>query len=734
MKYILLIIIFQFNFFCSAQICTDGTMGATEKLVGPNFQIDQSLGLTNGNNLFHSFSELNLENGQSATFTGASNITNIIGRITGGQSYIDGQINCSIVGANLFLLNQAGILFGANATLNLSGSFHASTASYLQFANGDQFFSNPIEGNLISSASPVSFGFLGNSGGITVNGSQLTVADGKELTISSNGLTISNGAELKSAQGVVGLTAISTGELELRTNQISSGFMGAELTVNENSRIDSGGKVFIKGGEIFIDSSTINNITNGDDDNSMVNIIAKDLTISNGSYIKAYTNGKGNAADIIINATSLLMSDSSIESRTSNLINGGVAGNAGDIILQTKKAQINNSYIQNISLKGNGKTGDISIISDDLVIQDDSIISNSKLGIGIGKCGSINLDVTNYLTISGSQIVSETVVGTVEGGDINVNAQSLTLSDHATISSSSRGMADAGNLNVQANTANILSGSLVETSALFKGDGGSLTLSIDGTLTIDGTFSIEDGKIYNSQILSRSVALGDGGNININSGSLSLTNGGTISTASEATNSPGDAGSISINSNSINIANGGQITAESLGSVGGQINIDSVNYLSLYKSEITTAVHNGVGNAGNITINTDNLVLNSSFIRADALGGDGGDIWVDSLTIIRNYGSFFDASSQLGLSGELIINAPQVYINEETKKLVTEFLPAEQWVKDSARSRLGNVCSFIVSQKLSLDSNPLNLLLSPVMIEKDSSEEVPEELKQLLDF
>jgi filamentous hemagglutinin family protein len=62
-----------------------------------------------GNNLFHSFSEFNVNTGQTATFTGPNSIANIINRVTGqNPSNIDGGINsrAAMPGANLFLINQ----------------------------------------------------------------------------------------------------------------------------------------------------------------------------------------------------------------------------------------------------------------------------------------------------------------------------------------------------------------------------------------------------------------------------------------------------------------------------------------------------------------------------------------------------------------------------------------------------------------------------------------------------
>ena len=53
-----------------AEVVTDGSLGAASSLPGPAFQIPAGLGKKVDANLFHSFSQLNLANGESATFSG----------------------------------------------------------------------------------------------------------------------------------------------------------------------------------------------------------------------------------------------------------------------------------------------------------------------------------------------------------------------------------------------------------------------------------------------------------------------------------------------------------------------------------------------------------------------------------------------------------------------------------------------------------------------------------------
>src|SRR5262249_17872201 len=103
-----------------AQITLDGSLGPRGSLIGPNYTIPSQFGQTRGGNLFHSFGLFNVNTGESATFTGPNSISNIVGRVTGGQfSFVDGLLRSTIPGAHLYLLNPAGVFFGPNASLDV---------------------------------------------------------------------------------------------------------------------------------------------------------------------------------------------------------------------------------------------------------------------------------------------------------------------------------------------------------------------------------------------------------------------------------------------------------------------------------------------------------------------------------------------------------------------------------------------------------------------------------------
>ena len=104
-----------------AQITVDGTTNTTLETTNGGIVIND--GDRAGNNLFHSFSEFSVSDGSSATFNNVVEIENIFSRVTGGNiSNINGALNAN-GGANLLLINPAGIVFGENATLNVGGSF-----------------------------------------------------------------------------------------------------------------------------------------------------------------------------------------------------------------------------------------------------------------------------------------------------------------------------------------------------------------------------------------------------------------------------------------------------------------------------------------------------------------------------------------------------------------------------------------------------------------------------------
>ena len=109
-----------------AQHITIADPSGVRALAAPNHLIGPNLGQRVGDNPFDSFVNFDVAAGQSMTFTGRAGIRNIIAGVTGGTpSTINGTIRSDIRGANLYLINPDGVVFGPRARVDITGSFYA---------------------------------------------------------------------------------------------------------------------------------------------------------------------------------------------------------------------------------------------------------------------------------------------------------------------------------------------------------------------------------------------------------------------------------------------------------------------------------------------------------------------------------------------------------------------------------------------------------------------------------
>ena len=143
-------------------ITPDRTLGTAVTQRGTLYNITGGTRQGNGPNLFHSFDRFTVGTNATASFSGPTGVVNILSRVTGGQqSLIDGRLQSTSPGANLYLLNPSGVLFGPRASLDIKGSFHVSTADFLRFADGATFSAHVGQNSTLTVAPPSAFGFLG---------------------------------------------------------------------------------------------------------------------------------------------------------------------------------------------------------------------------------------------------------------------------------------------------------------------------------------------------------------------------------------------------------------------------------------------------------------------------------------------------------------------------------------------------------------------------------------------
>ncbi len=223
--------------FTLAQVIPDNTLGAESSVITNLDQLRERIdgGALRGSNLFHSFLEFNVGEGRGVYFSNPVGIENILSRVTGGNaSHILGRLGV-LGGANLFLINPSGIVFGANASLDIQGSFFATTANGIKLGeNGFFSATEPHKSNLLSvSPGVLFFNQVANQAGNIINRGNLAV--GKDLTLAAGNLDLQGQLF---AGGDLTLQGLNTVQIrDTVTNPFVAAAVG-DLLVQGNQSID----------------------------------------------------------------------------------------------------------------------------------------------------------------------------------------------------------------------------------------------------------------------------------------------------------------------------------------------------------------------------------------------------------------------------------------------------------------------------------------------------------------
>lgn len=187
----------------------DGT-GTTVTPNGNRFDINGGQQSGDGGNLFHSFQQFNLDRGQTANFLSTPEIQNILVRIGGNTSIIDGILQVTGGNSNLYLMNPAGIVFGHNASLNLPASLIATGAAGIRFGN-DLFSAVGANDYQSLTGSPRALIFPEVPLGSVYNMGNLAVGEGHNLLLVGN--SSMNIGTLGAPGGNVWITPVPTESL-----------------------------------------------------------------------------------------------------------------------------------------------------------------------------------------------------------------------------------------------------------------------------------------------------------------------------------------------------------------------------------------------------------------------------------------------------------------------------------------------------------------------------------------
>jgi filamentous hemagglutinin family protein len=569
-----------------AQIVLDGTVGPSGSLNGPRYSIGAELGRQVGGNLFHSFLRFGLSTSETATFSGPTTVANIIGRVTGGEaSSIDGTVRSTVPGANLFLINPSGIVFGAGARLDVQGSFHASTADELRLSDGSRISARDPSASTFTAASPAAFGFLGaRPAALSVNGANLEVPTGKTLSLIAGDLTLTGGSGtlLSAPGGVVRITGAGSGNVDLSSGATESTATGAvrlERGAIAVSGLDSG-SIEIRGGSVVLRSSSLTSI---------------------------HTGSRDAAGGIVIEAPNVELHESTVETRTAGAGRGGsIRIVASDGLQLTRGAR---AVTQTSAL---GRSGSVSVRAGSLTAVGERVgsftgIATETLPNSTGGAGDITVAAGAIRLVGGG--ISSSTSGAGNAGAIEVSADNLTMAGDGTqVTSGIQSQAGfgstggSGSIRVTAGGIDIRTGGAIVTGTGNRADGGAIVVRADRMAIVgDGQTGTITGIV--SDALGGSS--GRGGSLDVNAGELSIRNGGRI--GSNAFGS-GDGGVVTVRADRLAIANEGSAAVTGI---------------------TTDAGRAAAGKAGNVSISAGDIVMQGGTISSSTAGsGDGGNIGI----------------------------------------------------------------------------------------------------------
>ncbi len=661
-----------------------------------------------GTNLFHSFLEFSVPEGDTVFFDHAPNINNIFARVTGNvPSNINGLIQTnSFSDANLFLLNPNGISFGPNGSLDLGGSFVATTADAIQFGAQGNFSALDTTTNpALLTVAPSAFLF-----------DQTTVAPIANQSSAFSPASFFPGLAVRDNQSLL----LVGGNIMLEPSPGNR--FGGNLNA-PSGRIELGG---LRGPGIIELNITSNGLSLVYEDNASlanVSLNAANLNISSNVF-------NGNAAgEIVITANTFSASSSTLESFTSVGLE-----NAGNILIQANDA-INlqqGTTILSVT-KASGAGGTIEISTSSLTVEESSGLSVTTFGVG--SAGQVLIDAETIALRDNSNITSEALFG--NPGTIQITTDSLILDEFSQISTLTSGNAlnvdTSGNIAIEArDSIALLNNSNIQSQTLGQRNASPITLTTP-QLTVQGL----------SNISASTSGTGSGGPINIiASDAVTLSNEGAITASSTG---PGTAGNISIridgqlrvedqaqitvsgtgsgNSGTLNVIsdlvvlNDGQLLASVAAGEDGNINLNIDDALILRNDSLISAEANNNANGGNVDITSPFIIAlfpdgpNGNDIKASADAGNGGLISIQANTLFNlainqaipgNQTNDLDATSGTGIDGDVIITTLDLEPDQGTNPLPSGLTVPEI----SQGCQAGNNGQFVATGQGGLSANP----------------------------
>ncbi|MEO1094599.1 MAG: filamentous hemagglutinin N-terminal domain-containing protein [Cyanobacteria bacterium J06638_28] len=628
-----------------AQLIPDDTLGQESSIVTP--ELIQGLpatlvegGAERGANLFHSFTEFNVNTGQQVYFANPAGIDNILTRVTGSNvSNIDGLLGVD-GNAHLFLLNPNGVIFGPNARLDVNGSFTTSTAISFAFADGGEFSATPTGNELLSVSVPLGVQFNDQPQGSITHQGDLAVGLGQSLTL-------------------LGDTVTSEGALTATAGTVQ--VLGNQIMLSDQAAIDVSGTT--GGGTVRV---------GGDYQGNGMIPNAQQTRIASGANIWADAGASGDGGSVIVWADGITEFGGTISAR------GGIQGGDGGFIETSGAAAL---MIQNTAQVDthavHGQTGTWLLDPVELTINDTGATAitgnpgtntpNTATTIGADTIETA-LDSTAVILQADELITVAADIEADSGNDLTLQAAKIAM-ESVTLEQEGSGAVilttlpnNQGEVLIEESDIEAGGGIRIQSSQVLLDEASSLTAINGADIQIEAEQVFIDNE---SELNARS-----GGDIVIEAQQVTIQNRSELRTAVNIGDTE-NGGSIRITANRVFLRSESEISALTSGSGdAGFIAIEAAEQLVLEDAAaITSAVRSaGTGDSRGIQITTNNLAIKEgSIIRGSTENtGSAGDIVIEpmdgnvamTITLSGSDSTIAASTSGAASGGNIVIRTP----------------------------------------------------------------------------
>jgi filamentous hemagglutinin family protein len=597
----------------------------------------------------------------------------------------------------------------------------------------------------------------GNSGGsIQVQGRNVTLSDGARLSTSTQGNGKGGTVTIRASESVVfegeSPTGYQSGVFSL-VEPLARGDAGgieidtASLSLKDGATVyastqgnGKGGTVTIRASEsvAFEGESPTGNQRSGvfslvepsaRGDAGGIEIDTASLSLKDGATVYAgiqgQEGGKGNTVTIRASESVVFEGESPTgdQSGVFSIVERLATGNAGGIEIDTASFSLKDGATVYASTQGNGKGGTVTIrASGSTTIEGESPTGDQRSGVfsvveplAKGDAGGINIEASS-LTLKDGAILSTSTEGEGKGGTVNIRASESVVLDGesptgalSSVLSVTEGSQEAGKIEIETASLTLKDGARLAASTFGSGRGGTVNIRASESVLFEGISS--SGLLNGVESLVEQRASGDAGEIKIDTASLTLRNGGYLTTstsgegnagtvkihASESvvfegefiqgnfglgvggissiveSGASGDAGEIEIDAASFNLTDGAFLSTSTLGeSDAGSITV-TANTFEITAGARLLSTTRGNGAAGDIVLKVQNSITlagkNSGILANTDAGatGNGGSIVIDPATMIIRDGAKVAVDSQgSGVGGNIQLEAGSLTLDRGT--------------------------------------------------------------------